>query len=258
MHLGLIATSTPAPEPATDVALAHELLRRAGAGTAPPLLRLSRPGRPTIAFSRRDTLSAGFPAAVGAARAAGFTPVIRAPGGRAVAFTTRALVVDHVAPDRDAISGLDDRFRSFGGLWAEVLRGLGVDARVGEVPGEYCPGSHSVNARGVEKLVGTAQKVVGGAWLFSAVAILDDADVLRPLLDEVYRALDLPFDPVSVGALAREAPGLTVERLEAALLDGYRSRYPLAPVALDPAALAGARDRLPGHRCTGGELDAKC
>jgi hypothetical protein len=48
-----------------------------------------------------------------------------------------------------------------------------VDARVDEVPGECCPGAESVNARGQVKLVGTAQRLVRDAWMFSAVVILD-------------------------------------------------------------------------------------
>jgi len=40
---------------------------------------------------------------------------------------------------------------------AAAFRRLGVDARVGEVSGEYCPGAHSVNARGATKLISGAE-----------------------------------------------------------------------------------------------------
>lgn len=230
-------------EPAFDVALAHELVRRAGGDGPDAVLRLSRPTVSTVAFSRRDTLSAGFPGAARAARDAGFEPVVRAPGGRAVAFTTRSLVIDHVSPDTDPLSGLDQRFREFGELWARALRTLGVDARVGEVPGEYCPGAYSVNAGGTAKLVGTAQRVVRGAWLFSAVAVLGDAEVLAPLLTSVYRHLDLPFDAASVGAVRRPA-----EQVEAAVLAEYEREFPLSPVTLDAVVIDGAMARLAEHR----------
>ena len=39
---------------------------------------------------------------------------------------------------------------------ASALRGLGVDAHVGAVPGEYCPGDHSVNARGTDAMFSAA------------------------------------------------------------------------------------------------------
>ena len=108
-----------------------------------------------VVFGRRDTRLPGFPAAVEAARAAGFEPVVQATGGRAVAYTGAALVVDHVRHEPDTTGGQDVRFAEFGQRFVDLFRGLGVDARLGAVPGEYCPGSHSVNARGVEKLVGT-------------------------------------------------------------------------------------------------------
>jgi octanoyl-[GcvH]:protein N-octanoyltransferase len=207
-----------------DVDVAHQLLRRVGRGELGELVRIYRPASPTVAFGRRDTLLPGFPAAARAARDAGFDPVVRAPGGRSVAYTDRALIVDHVRPDPDAFTGMDARFRTFGALWAEVLRAQGIDARVGAVPGEYCPGAYSVNARGRTKLVGTAQRVVRGAWLFSAVLVHDDADRLRPVLDEIYRSLGLPFDPASVGSVHLERPGLSLDDVEDAVVAAYTAR----------------------------------
>ncbi|MFC4947379.1 lipoate--protein ligase family protein [Pseudonocardia sp. GCM10023141] len=237
----LIRGSVPGSGPAFDVALAGHLLRCAGREGPAAVLRVSRPARPTVAFSRRDTLAPGFPAAAQAARSAGFEPVVRAPGGRAVAFTGCALVLDHISTDADALSGLDARFRDFGALWAAALQTLGIDARVGEVPGEYCPGAHSVNAGGTAKLVGTAQRVVKGAWLFSAVAVLDDAAVLAPLLTDIYRHLDMPFDSGSVGAI-----GHPVEQVEAAVLAQYAALFELVPGELDAAVLDGVG--LADHR----------
>lgn len=233
---------------AMDVALAQQLVRQVGAGRRGELLRVYRPARPTVAFGRRDTLLPGFPAAAAAARDAGFLPVVRAPGGRCVAYTERALIVDHVCPDPDAFTGMDARFREFGALWAELLGAQGIDARVGEVPGEYCPGSFSVNARGRVKLVGTAQRVVRGGWLFSAALIHDDADALRPVLDAVYRGLGLPFDPVSVGAVRAERPELGLDALEDAVLAAYGRRGPLVDATLPDTVLDAAAAALPDHR----------
>ncbi len=233
---------------ALDVTVAHELVRRAGRGELDEVLRIYRPASPTVAFGRRDTLLPGFPAAVKAARDAGFAPVIRAPGGRCVAYTEQALIVDHVRADPDSFTGLDARFRTFGALWADLLRVRGVDARIGEVPGEYCPGSFSVNARGRTKLVGTAQRVVRGAWLFSAVLVYDGAEVLAPLLGRIYRSLGLPFDPASVGAVRLEAPDLTLDDLEEAVLTGYADRSAPIGVELTGEVLAAATARLDDHR----------
>ena len=67
----------------------------------------------------------------------------------------------------------------FGELLAGALRQLGVPAGVGEVPGEYCPGEFSVHDGGGRKLVGTAQRLVPGGWLFSSMIVVTDAAAVR-------------------------------------------------------------------------------
>lgn len=232
---------------ALEMAMAQAMLRRVSRGDSGEVLRVYRPSGPAVAFGRRDVRLDGFADAVAAVRRAGFSPCVRAPGGRAVAYTEQALVVDHVSPDPEWPSGLEGRFAAFGELWVDVLQGLGVDARVGEVPGEYCPGSHSVNARGVVKLVGTAQRMVRGAWLFSAVLVFDGAQVLRPLLGEVYGSLEQPFDVGSVGSLVEEVPELGLDRVEEAVLGAYDQRFGLSPAELPDSLLAEARTYLPDH-----------
>jgi lipoate-protein ligase A len=233
---------------ALEVAVAHAMLRRVSRGESGPAVRVYRPGTRVVAFGRRDTLLPGFPAAVRAVREAGFTPVLRAPGGRAVAYTERSLVVDHVGPDPGYLAGMDERFVGYAELWAGVLRNHGVGAQVGAVPGEYCPGAHSVNARGQVKLVGTAQRMVRGAWLFSAVAIFDDAEVLRPLLTDVYRLLELPFDDDSVGSVVAESREVSLDDFEAEVVAAYDDRFGLVPTPLTEDLLARARDLAADHR----------
>jgi lipoate-protein ligase A len=241
-HLGADA------DQAVELALAHVLLRRASRGEAGATLRVYRPAARAVAFGRRDTRLPGFAGAVDASREAGFEPVVRASGGRAVAYTSASVVVDHVSPDQHSPAGIDERFARFGGLFADLLRGLGVDARVGEVPGEYCPGSQSVNARGAVKLVGTAQRMVRDAWLFSSVVVVDDSSLVRPLLTMVYDALGLPFDPASVGSVRDERPSATAERVEQAVVAAYSSEYRLEPAELDPEAVRDARALADDHR----------
>lgn len=208
-------------DPVADVAIAHALLRQASRGERGEAVRIYRPVARTVAFGRSDTRRAGFAAAVRRCRAAGFEPVIRAPGGRAVAYTPDALAIDHVARESDPGRRMRRRFVEYGELLAGVLRGLGVDARVGEVPGEYCPGAYSVNARGTVKLIGTAQRVVRDAWLFSAVLIVDGVAELRPVLRGVYDALELSFDSESVGSLRDEVGAVDVAALERVLRAAY-------------------------------------
>jgi lipoate-protein ligase A len=230
---------------ALELAVAHAMVRRASTGELTEALRIYRPAAPVVVFGRRDTRLPGFEAAVLAARAAGFEPLVRAVGGRPVAYTTQALVIDHVKHEPLAPDGLETRFQYYGTLYADILRELGIDARVGAVPGEYCPGAHSVNARGVVKLVGTGQRVVRNAWLFSTLLVLGDDDVLRGLLADIYRLLDLPFDPVSVGSLASETSGLDFAAVERRIVAAYA---PTEPATLDAATLALATSLVADHR----------
>ncbi|GAA1719678.1 hypothetical protein GCM10009745_80820 [Kribbella yunnanensis] len=142
---------------------------------------------------------------------------------------------------------MESRFTHYGDLYAGVLRDLGIDARVGAVPGEYCPGAHSVNARGVVKLIGTGQRVVRNGWLFSALIVLGDDDQLRPLLTEIYRHLDLPFDPASVGSVETEAPG-RANSVELLLRAAYAQTAVLQPATLDEPTLALAAELAADHR----------
>jgi lipoate-protein ligase A len=173
-------------------------------------LRVQSP-RPTAAFSRLDSLAAGFSRAQDAAREHGFTPVIRPAGGRLAAYHEGALVLDLVAPHPDPRRGTRERFAVGGECLAGGLRALDVDARVGPVPGEYCPGEFSMNAGGVAKLVGTAQRVTRYGYLFSAVVLVADPEPVRAVLRCAYADLAFEWDPATVGCVADTVPRATVD-----------------------------------------------
>ncbi len=225
---------------ALEVAIAGALLDAVAGGNTGPILRIYRPA-PTVAFGRQDRFRQGFAAASAAARAHGFTPVLRAPGGHAAAYDEGALVIDEVRPERDPISGIQERFADHAQLQAHALRRLGVDARIGKIPGEYCPGDFSISAGARTKLVGTAQRVVRGAWLFSTVVIVEGAGRIRTVLEDVYAALGLDWDPQTVGAVAEEAPGVGLDELEQALLECYAARVTFVPGALSTEILTAAQ-----------------
>ncbi len=239
----------PVGEPAMELAAATALVRRASAGEVAEAVRIYRPAEPVLVFGRRDTRHPGFAAAVQAGRAAGFVPLVRAVGGRPVAYASEALVIDHVRHDLRATEEQQSRFKAFGQLYADTLGALGIDARVGEVAGEYCPGPESINARGAVKLVGTGQRVVRNAWLFSSLTVVGDDDRIRSLLIEVYANLELPFDPATVGSLSTERPGLTAADVEhhfhSALAAG------VTPSPLDAPTLQLAATIAPDHVVAG-------
>jgi octanoyl-[GcvH]:protein N-octanoyltransferase len=214
---------------AADLDFALELLRKVKTGDAGPLLRLYRPA-PTVAFGQRDTHLPGFAAAARACSELGFEPLVRKAGGRAAAYHEGTLVIDHLEPSTDAIAGAKGRFSFFGGLLAEALRSAGVDAAVGEIPGEYCPGEFSVHGQDPEhparriKLIGTAQRVVAGGWLFSSVIIVENSAPIRAVLEASYAALGLDWDPATAGAVNDLVPHLDVDAIESAVLGAY-ARY---------------------------------
>lgn len=184
-------------------------------------LRVHRP-RPTAAFSRLDTLAPGHGAAAAAAARHGFAAVVRPAGGRLAAYHRGALVLDLVAPHPDPRPVLRDRFVVAADCLVERLRALGVDARTGPVPGEYCPGDYSVNAKGRTKLVGTAQRMTRYGFLFSAVVLVVDPEPVRAVLSDTYSLLGLTWDPATVGCVADHVPGITVDEVATALAEPFR------------------------------------
>jgi octanoyl-[GcvH]:protein N-octanoyltransferase len=234
-------------DPALDVALPHALLGLVAAGHRGPVLRSYRP-RPTVAFGRRDSFLAGFPDAVAAARRHAFTPVVRGAGGRAAAYDEGCVVFDLIMSAADSMTGIQARFSAEAELQARALRGLGVDARVGEVPGEYCPGEFSVNARGKTKLIGTAQRIVRGAWLLSSVVVVEPSAELRTVLEDVYSELGLDWDPATTGWVADEVPGIRIDAVSDALLAQYAQDRTLVPTTLSAAELAAAHALIARYR----------
>jgi octanoyl-[GcvH]:protein N-octanoyltransferase len=101
-------------EPALELALARAMVTQARGGQIEETLRIYRPASSVVVFGRRDTRLPGFPQAIAAARAGGFEPMVRATGGRAVAYTGAALVMDHVRHESGSIGGQEARFATFG------------------------------------------------------------------------------------------------------------------------------------------------
>jgi octanoyl-[GcvH]:protein N-octanoyltransferase len=200
------------------MALGPQLLRD-GLGDARDILRIYSP-QPTAAFSRRDTLRPGYQRAAEAARRHGFAPVVRPQGGSLAAYHPGSVVVDHV--HRAAGEPLEPvgRFRHYAALHAGVLVRLGADARIGPVPGEYCPGDYSINAGGA-KIVGSAQRVTRDGWLFSTVIQVTGAARLREVLTDAYAELGYDFEPATVGALEDSVPGVTAPMVVAAVRAAY-------------------------------------
>src|SRR3954471_15164489 len=239
-----LVRSGPAGSAALELAVSHALLLRVAAGEIEPTLRVYRPA-PAVAFGKLDTLRPGYAAAVEAARTHGYEPVLRLPGGHAAAYHAASLAIDVVWALEDPVVGTHVRFADEGERRAGALRALGVDARVGEVPGEYCPGAYSVNARGSVKLIGTAQRLVRGAALLGATIVVRDGAGVRDVLRDVYEKLEISFDDRTAGSVAEEVPGVSVLDVEQAVLAAYPE---IEYGHIDDATLALARELVPEHR----------
>jgi octanoyl-[GcvH]:protein N-octanoyltransferase len=233
--------------PAFGTAVSRALLIRVAGGELPPTLRLHRPG-PTLAFSRQDAASRGYRAAARAAREAGFEPVLRLAGGRAAVYHRGTLAFAWAVPDRLPAARTFERFRELAGLLAEALQTLGVDARMGEVPGEYCPGAWSVNARGQRKLVGIGQRIVAGGAHRGAVIVVSGSGAIRDVLVPVYEALELEWDPETVGSVEDEIGAVGLETVEGAILDVLGEHYRLDADELDHETLELASSLEPAQR----------
>jgi octanoyl-[GcvH]:protein N-octanoyltransferase len=227
--------------------VSRAILQRVAAGELPETLRLARPGA-MVAFGKQDAVTPGFAAAVRAAGACGFAPVLRLAGGRAAVFHEQTIALAHAVPDPRPRAGIRSRFEATAELIARALERLGIDAGVGEVTGEYCPGGYSVNAGGARKLAGIGQRLVAGASHMGGVIVVGGADRVRDVLVPVYRALGLDWDPATAGAASEEAAGATWERVREALLDEYVRRYELDEAELDEETLALAHRLAPEHR----------
>lgn len=217
---------------AADLAVGPALLRTVAGSTGTGWLRTYRPA-PTVGFSRRDTLAQGYSPAVAAAQQHGFDTAVRAPGGRASAYHRTSLCFELVLPDSGERSPVQ-QISALGELLAGMLREQGVDARVGEVPGEYCPGRFSVNTGGRRKIIGTAGRRVRGALLLGGSIIVEDADPIRDVLAAVYAALELPLDPRTVASLADAGGSGDAAEVGRALVAALTRGVPTIPTSLPP------------------------
>ena len=220
---------------------------RVAAGELPETLRIARPGT-TVAFAKRDAVSPGYDAAVRAAREQGFDATLRLAGGRAAVFHHGTMEIGHAVPDAEPRAGIHERFRQTAGRLARALVSLGVDARVGEVAGEYCPGRYSVNARGAAKLAGIGQRVVGGGSHTGVVLVVEGAERINAVLGPVYSALGLEWEPAVTGSVRDEEAGATWERVADALVTEYALEYDVVEDTVDPETLALAHELVAEHR----------
>ncbi len=231
---------------ALDTAVSRAMLLAASEGRIGEAFRIHRPGR-IVAFGKHDAITPGFEDAVRIARDRGFLPVLRLAGGRAAVFHERTLAFNWTVPTPDPTRDIHKRFRMLSGVMTRAFAALGLDARVGEIPGEYCPGEFSVNLDGTRKVMGVGQRLARGAAHIGGVVVVDGADLVNDVLIPVYEALGLRMDASVTGALTDGRPGLDNDTVVAAVLSEVGRLGTLVPTPLDPAILAHAGTLADGH-----------
>jgi lipoate-protein ligase A len=167
--------------------------------------------------------------------------VERLAGGRAALFHQGTIAIARAYRETQPPKRTYARFEEISDLVARAIRSLGVDARVGEVPGEYCPGTYSVNAGGVRKLAGIGQRMIRGGAHVGGVVVVSDAELLQRVLGPVYAALELEWDPGTAGSVSEEL-GREIElaEMEEGLIAGLSAAYELEESDLDQETLAHA------------------
>jgi len=228
------------PTVETDRAVGDRLLERAADGRR--VVRVWRPHR-QVAFGRRETRLEGYERAREIARQRGFPPVERDVGGRAVAYagSTVAFVRAEPAPGRPGESnvprtGIDERYERASADLQRALSSLGVDVRRGEPGDSFCPGAHSLRARG--KIVGIAQRVRTDAAITGGIVLVRDHAAVAAVLEPVYDALGTALDPTTVGSIARAGGDADPDRVVRAVESGLAGDADVR--AVDVETVAGA------------------
>ncbi len=221
-----------------DTGLSHAIALAVGAGEMGETLRLHATSD-VVAFGRRDVVTPGYRQAVAAAQDLGFLAVERLAGGRAAVFHAGTLGFSWAIPAVDPRAGVQERFSRVAELMTAAFRRLGADARIGEVPGEYCPGAFSVNIAGAYKVMGVGQRLVRGAAHVGGVVVVSDAARLRSVLGPVYEALGIDWDAATAGALEDAIPGVDLETVRAAILEevGRVASVGTATISLEVAEM---------------------
>ncbi len=222
--------------PELGPALSRVLLEQVATGRRPATVRLSRPGR-AIAFGRRDVVSPNYREAAKVAAEHGFPGMERISGGRAAAFSEGALSLTLTVPDARPASRTGQRFRIYSEILRQSFADLGVDARIGAIPGEYCPGEFSINAAGRIKLAGVGQRMISGAAHVGFVIMVTGSDPVREVLGPVYEALGLEFDGDTVGAIEDAVGGTGLDETEEAILRRLRQHLADRGTSLEPVGL---------------------
>ncbi len=184
-----------------DTAISRAILRKVSDGDLPETFQIGRPHK-VVAFGRHDAITPGFRRAVSIVVRRGFDPTIRTAGGRAVVFHDDAIRFAWTVPTPDPVRTMQSRFELIADRVVDTLSSFDIEAVVGELPREYCPGKYSVSVPGTGKVMGSGQRLAPRAAQIAGVIVVKNAEAVNAVLEPVYDALGLDMDPAVTGSLS--------------------------------------------------------
>ena len=228
-----------------DTAVSRSMLQRVSDGELPESLHIAQP-QSVVAFGRHDSMTEGFGDAVAIALDQGFDPTVRIAGGRAVVFHADVVRFAWTVPSTDPVVEMQSRFVSVASHIVTALASLGIDASVGELAREYCPGAYSVHIDGGGKIMGSGQRLARRAAQVAGMVVVSGADIINTVLTPIYASLGLDMDPAATGSIADVAEIETATVASAVAEQFARGRETLQS-EIDGATMSLARQHQPEH-----------
>jgi lipoate-protein ligase A len=215
-------TSTPTLE----TAISKTMLDEASSKMIPETLRFFEP-KNLVAFSLRDSKKDGFKNAVITTFQNSFDPVLRLSGGKAALFHWGTIGYAWTIPDDNPKANVCERFEEISLRVKDTFSSMGIDAHIGEINGEYCPGKYSVNARRKSKIMGVGQRLAKYASHIGGVINITNSKLTQTILTKIYKDLDYEWIPTTVGSIEDEIGEITNNEIISKLIEKFSEHYSL-------------------------------
>ena len=96
--------------------------------------------------------------------------------------------------DHQPRENIEKNFQMMATLLLGALGRLGVEAKIGPVTGEYCPGKFSINSQGKFKLAGIGQRLARNATYIGGVISYQQNLIAEEILALGYSTLNLELE----------------------------------------------------------------
>lgn len=232
-------------DPAVAYGYQRVVFEQVASGQRPPTISITLSDR-HVGVTRRDTFRSGFDEAVRASNEEGYPVLVRSSGGGATAAGdgTFGFSVVRPADNRETARSIRERYDEAAGLVLGAFSRMGLQAEVGEVREEFCPGDHSIRVgswRNGSKVVGIAQRITRRATSVGGIVLVSGERELEHVLKRVYGAMSLPFRTGNVGSLRQAGLAAGVAEVIEAFATEAESRYDAGRISLDEATVEEAR-----------------